>query len=399
MNKQRIIFFSIAFFLMISLSACTSGSAAAVQPTNDEVSLQINTNPQFIIAEGIVLPAQSARLSFMNSGVVDEILAKEGDSLKNGDTIARLSGFEQLNAQVATAEFAVLDAQQALDSFMEEDALNRANAELALAQAQQELQDAQDHLKNKDLKPASQLTLDGLQADYVLALENLNDAEDEYRTYEENRDDTDPVRARALLELVEARRSYEKVANNLNLALGFPDADAVEEAQSKLSLAQAKVDIAQLDYDIVKDGPDADQLELLQTSLNAAQAQLASAQRDLQDIYLTAPFAGTLVASALEVGEFISVGSTVAEIGTLDEWIIKTTDLTELDIVSIHVGDKVTAKFDALPEVALTGTVDKIKMYGIEQQGNIIYTITVIPDEYLEELRWNMTAFLMFERE
>ena len=398
MNKNRISLIALGIFLLVSLTACSGTTETAVQPDIETLPLEVSVNPQYIIAEGVVLPAKSATLSFVNSGVVDEIYIEEGENVKEGDTIARLSGSEQLNAAVATAEYAVMEAQQNLDNFLEEDALNRANLEVAYTKAKVALEDAQDKMNNKEYERASELTLDGLRADYVLALDNLNDAEKEYSGYE-TRDETDPIRAQAMYALVEARRTYEKAANNLNLALGYPDADAVEKMESELALAQANVEKSQEDYEAVKEGPDPDQLELLQAALKAAEAQLAAAQSDLEDNMLIAPFDGTLVSLSLDQGEYVAAATVVAQIGTLDEWKIESTDVTELDIVSIAVGDPVTIKFDALPGEELPGTVDKIKMFGQEQNGNIIYTVTVKPEEMLSELRWNMTAFMMFERD
>ena len=398
MNKNRMSLIALGFMLFVGLSACSSSTEAAAQPELETLPLEVSVNPQYIIAEGVVLPAKYATLSFINSGVVDEVYVEEGENVKKGDTIAKLSGYEQLNAAVATAEYAVTEAQQNLDNFLEEDALNRANLETAYAKSKIALEDAQDKMNNKEFEPASELTLNGLRADYVLALDNLNDAEEEYSGYE-TRDENDPVRAQAMIVLVEARRTYEKAANNLNLALGFPDADQLAKAESELALAQANYDKALEDYEAVKEGPDPDQLELLQAALKAAEAQLASAQSDLEDNMLIAPFDGTLVSLSLNKGEFVPSASDVAQIGTLDEWVIESTDVTELDIVSIAVGDPVTIKFDALPGEELAGTVDKIKMLGQEQNGNVIYTVTVKPAEMLPELRWNMTAFMMFERE
>jgi HlyD family secretion protein len=397
MKKNRVALYLLGLLLLLSLTAC-GATDAATQPEIKSLPLEVSVNPQYIIAEGIVLPAKSASLSLINGGVVDEILAEEGDTVKKGDVIAVLSGSEQLNAAVAAAEYAVTQAQQNLDNFLEEDALNRANLELAYSQAKVALEDAQDKMNNKEFEPASELTLNGLRADYVQALDYLNDAEEEFSGYE-HRDETDPVRAQAVYALVEARRAYEKAANNLNTALGYPDADALEKVQSELALAQANFDKAQKDYEAVQEGPDPDQLELLQASLNAAEAQLASAQSDLEDNMLIAPFDGTLVSLNLNEGEYIAPANAIAQIGSLGDWIIESTDVTELDIVSIAVGDPVTIKFDALPGEELVGTVDKIKMLGQEQNGNVIYTVKVKPEEMLPGLRWNMTAFMMFERE
>ena len=401
MNHQRIILFSAITGFLLLLTACSAQTTAAatVQPTMESTVSSLDTGPQYIIAEGIVLPAQKAMLSFINGGIVKEIHFEEGDSLKKGDIIASLSGYERLNAEVASAELALLDANDKLDTFLKNEAIIRANTELALAEAQLALEDAQDNRNRKDLQRASPTTLDGLRADYVLAVDALKDMEEEYNYYEENKAEDDPARAQVMLQLTDARRAYEKVANNLNYALGFPNVDEVAKADAELNLAEANVEKAQADYDEVKDGADPDQLALLESSQKLAAARLAAAQKNLEDSFLVAPFNCELVSSNLEVGQYISAGATAVSVGNLDQWVIETTDLTELDIVNVHLGDKVDVQFDALPEINIKGTVQKMKLLGENTQGDITYTVTVLPDEKIDRLRWNMTAFMKFYRE
>jgi multidrug efflux pump subunit AcrA (membrane-fusion protein) len=405
MKHHRIILFSALAGIFLLLSACTTQSTATTteQPTAQSTAIDLDASPdigpEYIIAEGIVLPEQKAMLSFVNGGIVKEIYFEEGDSLKKGDTLASLSGYEQLNAEVASAELALLDAKNKLDTFLENDAINRAKAELKLATMKLELEDALDNRKRMDLARASDTTLDGLRADFVLASDALKEKEEDYQYYADNKPMEDLARAQSMLLLTEARKAYEKVANNLNYALGFPDADEVSKADAQISLAKANVDRAQADYDAVKDGADPDQLALLESSQKAAEARLASARKNLEDSFLTAPFTSQLVSSNMEVGQYINAGETAVSVGNLDQWVIETTDLTELDIVNVQVGDKVGIQFDALPDVAVQGTVQKVKLFGENIQGDVTYTVTVLPDEKIEGLRWNMTAFMKFYRE
>ena len=48
--------------------------------------------------------------------------------------------------------------------------------------------------------------------------------------------------------------------------------------------------------------------------------------------------------------------------------------------------------FDAIPGLELSGHVSQIKPYGDTRQGDIVYTVTITPDQQDERLRWNMTA-------
>ena len=107
---------------------------------------------------------------------------------------------------------------------------------------------------------------------------------------------------------------------------------------------------------------------------------------------LVAPFAGTVARLAARVGEQVSPGVAVVELADLSSWELETEDMTELGVVTLRVGDPATIRFDALPELELGGTVARIEALGENRQGDITYTVTVVPERQDERLRWNMTA-------
>jgi hypothetical protein len=73
-------------------------------------------------------------------------------------------------------------------------------------------------------------------------------------------------------------------------------------------------------------------------------------------------------------------------------WQIETTDLDELAVVNIDIGSLVTISFDALPDLEIPGKVVDIQNYGKNYQGDIVYKVTIKPDQWDDRLRWNMTA-------
>ncbi len=91
--------------------------------------------------------------------------------------------------------------------------------------------------------------------------------------------------------------------------------------------------------------------------------QLDAASTALADVILTVPFDGTIVSNELIVGELVSPVVNSVMIGNLKEWQVESTDLTELDIVKIDVGDTVIVTFDALPDVEILGKVEKVRAF------------------------------------
>ena len=75
---------------------------------------------------------------------------------------------------------------------------------------------------------------------------------------------------------------------------------------------------------------------------------------------------------------------------------VKTTDLTELDVINISEGQTVTVTLDAMPESPLTGTVLSIGQTFSESQGDVVYEVTIALTETDPAMRWGMTAVVKF---
>ena len=121
------------------------------------------------------------------------------------------------------------------------------------------------------------------------------------------------------------------------------------------------------------------------------------AARDMLDNYtLTAPFAGTVTDIYLEEGQFVGPEARAVQMADLSEFIIETSDLTELEVVKISKGQIVEIVPDALPETTLPGIVEDIGLSFKTQAGDIIYTVTISLDESNVDLRWGMTVELTF---
>ena len=392
-NKTILLIMSIFSALLILTGCAAQEEAAAADP---EILPPVEAESFNVMAEAVVVPVKEALLSFPTPGVIAEILVEEGQPVSEGEIIARLEGVEKFKAAVTAAELELLSSQQALDQLYETADIARAQAELNVAQAQIAYNDAVEDREKKDYERVNQNTLDGIYADYVLAEDALGDAEEYFSAFEDRAED-DVERAAALSALANARKARDRARYNLDYALGRPDPEDVAEADALVSVAKARLEDAQRTLEELQDGPDPDDVALAQARVENARAQLASAQSALDDLELKSPFGGVLVASNMQVGEYISPGITAAQVGDTSEWKIETTDLTELNILDVQVGDPVTVNFDAIPDLALNGVVERIKPLGENRQGDITYTILIQLDQQDERLLWNMTAFVVFE--
>jgi HlyD family secretion protein len=114
----------------------------------------------------------------------------------------------------------------------------------------------------------------------------------------------------------------------------------------------------------------------------------------LANYELRAPFDGRLLSLDLTVGESVSPGVPVAFIGDTGQWQVETTDLAEIDITNVTLGDPVVLKLDAFPGEEFLGKVVEIDPVGREYLGDMTYKVTVLLDTPDERFKWNMTAIV-----
>jgi multidrug resistance efflux pump len=156
------------------------------------------------------------------------------------------------------------------------------------------------------------------------------------------------------------------------------------DRESAVANAKAQLAQAQKDYDSLQDAS-------LAEDTAGARAALANAE-------LRAPFSGTITNLDLKVGEFAASGTPAVTIADFSSWVVKTTDLTEIDVVNIKEGQPVTLTLDALPGVTLKGYVLSIAQNYGERQGDIVYKVTVLLTDQNPAIRWGMTAQVNFHQ-
>jgi multidrug efflux pump subunit AcrA (membrane-fusion protein) len=359
----------------------------AAEPT----PVPIVTERGVVSAEGRLVPARWSALGFTGGGELGELLVDEGDVAVPGDVLARLAKLEPLEAAVSQARLERLAAQQARDELLETADLAREQARQALVEARVALSEAQNALDNLDTDDFQQ-QLDDLNIAVRDAGEELDDAEEELDRVQ-NLDTDNPAREEAQTIYDEARRTYDNAAY---------ERDAwqhqLDQAQAAVDIAAARLDDAQRRVDERANGVDPDEMALADMRLNAAAAQVAAAQRALDNASLIAPYEGTVVdLNDWQAGETVAAGMAVVTLADLSSWMVETRDLTELDVVHVEVGQDVELTPDALPERALSGTVESIDQVFGERSGDILYTVRIRLDEGDARLRWGMTVNAVFE--
>ena len=311
--------------------------------------------------------------------------------------------------------YAIVQARDNLDKAQEElDGLKNPNA-AAIAQAELNIVDAQKAVVDAEYALNSLLNgrgnarlINEARAKYLLAQERVDQVQSIYNNTPGNANE-DAGKAQALANLEGAKRDRDRALASINWYLGKPSEQEMAEAQGKLDLAnanladaqdalaklkdpsemdiklaQAKVADSQETLDNLLSGPSEDDVTIAETRVNLAQANVNLAN-------LSAPFAGTITEVNLLSGDQISVGSPAFQIDDLSNLYVDL-EVSEIDIQQVQVGQPVELIFDAILDQQYQGVVSEIGQVGTSSQGVINFTVTVQLTNPNKSIRPGMTA-------
>ncbi|BCY18503.1 MAG: HlyD family efflux transporter periplasmic adaptor subunit [Chloroflexi bacterium] len=400
MKTKRLLISSLTiFFFAFLLTACQSTLATPAQTEDLSKTLEPNRRSSgFLIFEGEAVPVRHVTLSFPINGVVDDVLVKEGDTVKQGDLLARLKGSEKQKAAISAAESELLSAKKALDDLNNNANVARAEAQLAMANAKKALDKAVENRNYKNYKRADQWYIDQANADYLIALNDFNNAKTVWENWE-YKDETDKNRAYALQNFAAARKKVEQAEANYKYLLGSPKEVDVQIAEGELVVAKANYEKAQKDWELVKNGPNKNDLDLAQERVDNALVQLEAAKTGLEDLELKSTIDGTVVSSNLKTGQISTIGASSVVVADLSEFQIESNDLTELNIYRVKEGDAVNITFDGIPGLTLPGKIERIKPLGEDNQGDITYSVIIKLEKQDPAIKWRMTSSITVEKQ
>jgi multidrug resistance efflux pump len=344
--------------LMVPVLIITACGKAPVSVATTPIPTALVDNT--IISEGRLEPIRYTKLALNANGLISEVLKSEGETVSAGEVIIHLQSNE---AQT-------LDGAQ-------------AKAVQSLTIAYQEIRDAQFKLDSFDVPSdfanmtpsqaveAMRIKLDKARADFE-PYKNINDRNLTLSDAQERGNEVVTGTARIYKKALEdAWADYRKAIQWLEL-------------ESALQNANSRIMIAQRDHDALQD--------LSFSEENAGpRAALASAE-------VRAPFTGVITDLNLKAGEFAAAGQTVVTIADTSNWIVKTTDVSEIDVVNIKEGQYATIKLDAIPGKEFTGYVLSISENYSENQGDIVYEVILLLADGDESMRWGMSAVVTFEQ-
>jgi HlyD family secretion protein len=456
MKVKRVL--AVLSILVVVIVAAGCNKEATTQATPEEQIPVVARAGNRVVAEGVVEPARSSDLSFKMGGEVAQVDMQTGDRVAAGDLLARLDTAE-MELALRSAEQDLVAQQAALDQLLRgasDKAVARTDKEIAdqVAQAEIALRAKELQLEKARLDDpatdvaAAEARIKQLEAQLAQVRANdpssqvasaqvglerakiaLDDTQDEYNKALDRPWEDQEIRDAWAKQLEQRQLDYRLAQAQLDgaqkarwahsLSLNGLEAQ-IEEAETQLDRAQvaqemypitletlvADIDAARANLEALRstdnplrDEPLEEQISQATVGVRKAEIAVAQIEKQMEDAELRAPFSGTASDTDVKVGDQVSPGQVVAVLATLDQLQVRTTDLTELDVGRISVGNTAKVSVDALPDEKFDGVVSEIGLQGQDYRGDVVYKVIVeFTDADLpESLRWGMTAMVEIE--
>jgi multidrug resistance efflux pump len=405
----------IILFILIAaiLSACAL-RLRGPEPEQAPTPLPEQGFASVVSVTGELVPAEWATVSSHSrpgpGGTALEVLVKPGDVVEAGDLLVRL--------EPSDAEFAVARAQVAVEAAQGQVALLQSRprpeevavAEAGVAAVQPSIEQAEARL--------AQLKAGSLDAEIAGAKAQLTLKEiDELVAYQFHEDTMQcfkvklpgqeeericpllgPTEEKARFRLQAVREELEAARSRHRSLIG-QRGDRLLAAELAVERVQEQQAVAQAQLAQVRAGASAEEIAAVEAALQQAEAALQRAEVALERTAVRAPLGGTVGMVQLRENELVAPGQPLVTIGDLDTLWVETTDLDEIDVARVDVGQAVDVTFDALPDRVFRGRVKRISPVAESDGGGVNYTAIVELEELDPQIRWGMTAFVDIEVE
>jgi HlyD family secretion protein len=374
MRKTLFTLIIIAVLATAGIWAYQSFFAQAEQPQQEreEHVVSRGTLAAMVNATGTILPEKQTTLSFKTPGRVAEVPVQEGQTVREGDVLARLETTD-IEYAIAQAELALETAQAQLLR------LQRPPSEQDIAAAEAALESARASYRRLVAGPSKE--------EVQVARANLDQAratrDQAQATYDRVADRPDVAMLPQALQLEQATIAYDTAKASFDLTMRAPS--EAELAAARTAIVQAEANLARL-----QEGISDEDLLVAQLQVQQAYLSLDQARNQLEGTILVAPHDGTITLAAIQAGE-LSGGQPAFILTDLSRYHIDVT-VDEIDIGRISMGQPATITLDALPGETLNGRVEQIADTAQLDTGVVTYRVTTELDPTDAPLRVGMTA-------
>ncbi|MFC1915491.1 HlyD family efflux transporter periplasmic adaptor subunit [Chloroflexota bacterium] len=423
MTLVRIVFMVLILVaITVPSVGCGSEESGVEAAENQVVTVQRGDLTVEITAAGNLALSRTEDLAFdlfYQEGTVEEVLVEEGDTVEEGQVLAKLDteewedNLEELQDKLTVAERVLTTKEHALiqaerevidferDVTDKEDAVVKAERqvttkEFAVRQAEVDVQTAEYNLSEIDEVKEAQDAVDNAEyaldfAKSMLAGEFGGGVElTDYAYWSQ-------LRANAKAELEEAEENLQDILDGSSITLSSDVAlevakyqllvtksqMALEDAQitvedamkavddAKYALEDAKLDVEDARHDV----------EDAKLDVEDAQKALVDAQKKLEEAngkspLIVAPFDGFITKVNVEGGDEVLSGTVAVQLADPDKFEAEIM-VSEMDIVQVREGGEARVQVDALSGLTLPAKVTHISPTATIQSGVVNYRVKV----------------------
>jgi multidrug resistance efflux pump len=386
----------------VLLTACGGGAEPTPTPLPEQPFASM------VSVTGEVVPAEWTTASAQLGGMALEVVVEPGDEVAAGDLLVRLDPAE--------AELAVRRAETALQAAQLRLALIESRPrpeEVAVARAQVEA--TKPGIDQAEARLA-QLSAGSLDAEIAAADAQVTRMEIEELVAYEFHEDTmtcvdveipgegkkevcpllGPTEEKARFRLQATREELEAARTRYQALIG-QQADRLGAVELVVEQAEARQEAAEAQLAQVKAGASPEEIAAAEAAVQQAEAALAQAETALERAEVRASLGGTVGMVQVREHEVVAPGQPLVVIGDLTTLRVETTDLDEIDVARVEVGQAADVTFDALPDQVFVGRVTRISPMAESDGGGVNYTAIVELETLDPQIRWGMTAFVDIE--
>lgn len=382
----------IFWFVLILILAFGGGALAYFKffanpieaTTTEEAVMQTSVVRQgnlsiYASGAGTVVAALERGVGFEEAGTLIELSASVGDIVEEGDVLARLQTnhtAEAIALDIANADLILRQAEKALDDLVNADiSLQLAQAQLAVIEAQQTLESAQEDRSRMDYPRCSESTQDDYEAQYQTLLIQYNELAAKLEDVIAIREEDDPIRLAMEAQVEALAEQVQRALINVNWCNSPYTEEEMDEGDAQITLAQAKLVAAQAEVESWLSYPDPLDVAIAEAKVTSAQAALADANATQLVIDLLAPIDGTVLKVNATVGEDVGTASIIT-IADLAKPMLQVY-LDETDFDKAIVGYNAEVTFDAYPDDLFTGLVMQVDPSLSSSQGASLVSLLV----------------------
>lgn len=390
---------SIVIITTILFAGCTP-----TPDTNPIADFDTDFTPSVSVT-GKLLPAVWSNVSAQSGGTINNLLVNQGDTVSAGDTLIQLDDRDAVLA-LAQAESALAIAEAQLTQLQ----TGPRTAEIEVAEAQvaaARVAISQTLSQREQLDAGSfNAQLDAAKAQVAMAEAERFVAnqqhEDAMKCYDVKQSDGTDKRVCPTLGTIEEQTRMAMhaadaglLAAQTQLRVLYSEHNAqIDVAKAAIQAAEAQAGIAEAQLSLLKAAVSSEAIAVASAVVDQAQVALDMAHLALDRTVVRAPLSGIIGYIYTRESDIIAPAVPLLIIGDVTTYRVETTDLDEIDVGQIELGQEAVITFEALPDETFTGTVNHIAPMANPGGGGVNYTVHLTLNSLHPQLRWGMTAFI-----